>query len=728
MTARWTLCLLIGSLSMVALAPGARADDVPLVEIDTSALNKSLEEVVVIAAKRPQPIREAAASTSVITAADLEAYGWRNWQEAVASLAGFYTTYTGEFTYFGVRGLNQSGDSNTHILMLVDGHTQNELWSNSTYPEGMGLDAAMIDHIEVLRGPASALYGSLGFAAIINIVTKRGTENEWARATVDVSAENLRSMSGGAGLGFRGVLTIGHQFKNGLEFGVDASAFGALGNSYTYPDAIVTNPDGTKTDQLCVQAIPSTCTNGVSNHATDGATGVAVYGHLNFKGFSLKASYQYWDKKIPFGPYQSLFNDTANHYLITRGYVDLGYEVGKPSTVQVQARAYFDSAGYLDDLAYYNDGSDGNPTGRYIFHDEAHPWWTGAEVKGLLEREWKNRLSLAITGGGEFTYFHGDDQSGPVVSAVMPMAVPVTISKDLIFGAAYVQAEAAYARKVLLTLGVRGDFSQIFPSAVSPRAGLVLLPHETVTFKLLYAHGFLRPSWYQAFFRDGMSILDNAQLSPEQVDNYEVVYQQKIGRALTFTGSLFYIHGSDLIDTRTVCVDQTTGATNNLMGDQVCPAGKYTETQRQNTSSFQSEGAEAGLVGRFTQGTRFYLNYSWTHATGDDGTVAFNAPAHLLKGGVAVNAWREHLIVGADASFFTSRRVTIAGTDTTDPYVVVGAHILWRDLPKNFSAMLRVTDLVGTTWFEPSTAEQSAPIFRIPHQGPSLQLRLSYAY
>ena len=194
-------------------------------ELDLFQLDTQIQKVE-IAARREQDQRETAANTVVITAADLEAYGWRDWVEAIQSLAGVYVTAPHEDTYIGIRGVSPKGDFNGRILILVDGHAQNELWAHGGYPDMMGLDAAMIDHIEVLKGPASALYGSLGFLGIINIVTRRGTENDWGRATYEM--QNL--------WGFKGVATVGHRFKNGLEFGLQAQAFGSTGQVFTFPD------------------------------------------------------------------------------------------------------------------------------------------------------------------------------------------------------------------------------------------------------------------------------------------------------------------------------------------------------------------------------------------------------------------------------------------------------------------------------------------------------------
>src|SRR5262249_34309541 len=155
---------------------------------------------------------------------------------------------------------------------------------------------------------------------------------------------------------------------------------------------------------------------------------------------------------------------------------------------------------------------------------------------------------------------------------------------------------------------VRGDVSDIFPSELSPRAGLVLMPSWRGTFKLLYAHGFLHPSWYQTFFHDESAILDNRGLKPERADNYELVYQQSVGDVLTLGSSLFYIHGDQLIEQRSVCV-----AVADAAGSEDCPAGTSPRQQAQNTGSFQSLGGEITLVGRFAGGARFYANYTYAH-------------------------------------------------------------------------------------------------------------------
>jgi len=698
MTGSAKLVLSTVLLSALAAPPALGADDVALPTVEpTAAAMSPLDEVVVLAAKRPQSIREAPAATSVITQADLEAYGWRDFSEAIASLAGFYTMDPRDTTYFGVRGISNPGDVNGRILILVDGHMQNELFSHATYPEMSGLDATLIDHIEVLRGPASALYGSLGFSAIINVVTRRGGERDWGRVAYQM--EDAR--------GFRGVASLGHRWANGLEFGISAQATHFLGRSYDYPERMGTP---------CLSDVPATCATR-SETARDVGTTASIYGHLEYRGFFARASWQWLDKQIPFAPYRTLFN-TPNSYGFERSYVDVGWQGGNPSRVQGMVRGSFDQFAYKDEL-HYADGDTSDT--RYVFRDDARPYWLTLEGKLLLEREWLRLVHFAFTLGGEFTWLRTTSRSW------IEGQEGVRIQRDVLLGAAYAQAEIGYARKLFLTVGLRGDFADQFPNEFSPRVGVVLRPHRTTTLKLLYTHGFIRPSWYAAFFDDNTSILSNPRLRPERADNFELVWQQDLAPEVALTTSLFTIRGQDLIEQTVVCVP----ATPDAPATPDCPDGQSARTQSQNLRAFQSVGVEAGLAARLKYGIRLYGNYTFTRAVNGDGGRPFNSPAHLAKVGISAPVWRRHLVIGTEMRVIGPRLVAeeVPGQSLPTELPVVflmNAHVTWRDLPKGLMATLKVYNLTATQWSEPSTAEDSFPITRIPQTGPTVMLRLSY--
>jgi outer membrane receptor protein involved in Fe transport len=435
-----------------------------------------------------------------------------------------------------------------------------------------------------------------------------------------------------------------------------------------------------------------------------------VFGHLDYRGLSLKASYQTYDKHVPFAPFGSVFNSPINHFLTTRGYVDAGYEGGRPERLQFTVRAFFDVATYGDDLLTPTS------TTTQTFHDEAHPYWGGAELKLLTVQQVKDALRATLTAGGDVTYLHGDQKSGFVGDPN-----PIRIANDVVYGAVYGQAELLLYRRVALTLGLRGDFSSASSSELSPRAGLVLFPWSTGTVKLLYAHGFIHPSWYQVFFNDGTSLVDNRMLGPERADNYELVFQQQLGKPLLLSASGFYIHGQHLIEQQNVCANGTPVQS----GPGACTDQRQ---QFQNTGSFESAGAEVSLTGRLPRGVRLFANYTLAYATDSSNHWALNSPHHLVKAGLSVPVWRDHLLLGAELRFGSARRYDPTSTATTDPFAAVSAHVIWRDLPRGFSLMVKVYDVTAQTWYDPSVTEESSPILRVPHAGPSIVGRLSYEY
>ncbi len=79
-------------------------------------------QVVTSASKYAQAANEAPANVSVVTAADIKAYGWRTLADILGSLPGLYTNYDRSYHTLGARGILRAGDYDTRFLLLIDGH------------------------------------------------------------------------------------------------------------------------------------------------------------------------------------------------------------------------------------------------------------------------------------------------------------------------------------------------------------------------------------------------------------------------------------------------------------------------------------------------------------------------------------------------------------------------------------------------------------------------------
>ena len=90
----------------------------------------SLEELgniqVYSASKHMQSASDAPSSVTVITADEIQKYGYRTLADILESVRGFYITYDRDYSFVGVRGFGRLGDWNSRILLLIDGHRIND--------------------------------------------------------------------------------------------------------------------------------------------------------------------------------------------------------------------------------------------------------------------------------------------------------------------------------------------------------------------------------------------------------------------------------------------------------------------------------------------------------------------------------------------------------------------------------------------------------------------------
>jgi outer membrane cobalamin receptor len=157
----------------------------------------TVDEVVVTAERVRHPVRDVAASVSVLTAADLARTTARTATAALASLPGVFVQKTGAFgrSDIDIRGV---GDRGCRVQVLVDGR-----------PEKMPIYGCVVTHtlplnnverIEVVRGPLSVLYGSDAMAGVVNIVTRRADKPLELGTRLDYGSYNTRHLVASAGL------------------------------------------------------------------------------------------------------------------------------------------------------------------------------------------------------------------------------------------------------------------------------------------------------------------------------------------------------------------------------------------------------------------------------------------------------------------------------------------------------------------------------------------------
>jgi vitamin B12 transporter len=136
-----------------------------------------VDPIVVTAARGAQPLSELLVDLTVISADDIARAGQSSVAELLARQPGVEIATNGgpgSTSAIFLRGANSG-----HTLILIDGVRVGSSTSGTTPIEAIPLD--QIDHIEILRGPASSLYGADALGGVIQIFTKRGDGTSPAR-------------------------------------------------------------------------------------------------------------------------------------------------------------------------------------------------------------------------------------------------------------------------------------------------------------------------------------------------------------------------------------------------------------------------------------------------------------------------------------------------------------------------------------------------------------------
>ncbi len=168
---------------------------------------------VSIATRLEQSQEEAPSVVSVITRTEIERYGWRELADILRALPGFDFANDGT-TLIGVsvRGVwAHEGKA----LVMVDGICVSPLHNANVNYYG-SYPSEMIERVEVIRGPGSAMYGQFADMAVINVITRQVDDGEGGRFTLRGDTLGAGTNAGG------GYLSAASRFPQGGSLSLSA--------------------------------------------------------------------------------------------------------------------------------------------------------------------------------------------------------------------------------------------------------------------------------------------------------------------------------------------------------------------------------------------------------------------------------------------------------------------------------------------------------------------------
>lgn len=314
---RTSFQIVFGLLAILALTAtaGAQQEEKDLSEV-------SLEELsniqVYSASKHMQSASQAPASVTVVTADEIQKYGYRNLADILRSVPGFYVTYDRDYTFVGVRGFGRLGDWNSRILVLIDGHrSNNNVLGQAMLGNEFLVDIDMVERVEIVCGPSSSLYGANAFFAVINVIT---------RTPKQVKDWELSFQTGSFGTN-EGRATYGHEF-NGLGMVLSGTFYNSSGQTLFFPQ--FNNPANN---------------NGITSN-TDYESYKHILTTLTYHGFTLQGLFSTRDKGVPTAYFGAVFNDPARSTLTaistsastTNTRLENGNWTGAPATTRLVCR------------------------------------------------------------------------------------------------------------------------------------------------------------------------------------------------------------------------------------------------------------------------------------------------------------------------------------------------------------------------------------------------------
>jgi outer membrane receptor for ferrienterochelin and colicins len=564
----------------------------------TEALEGLLSEPIVSSAsKQSEGASSAPALSTSLSAEDLRRYGVRTLAEAVDFLAIAVSTSEdlngGEV---GARGVLLTGDHGSHFLVLVDGYPINDpLRGGSTLGVGAGTPLELIDHIEIIVGPGSVLYGSNAMFGVVNVVTKRAKDYEGVRVIVESALPLSVRGAVGAGTTFNlfgqpGEVTTQLEYykQEGPDFFFDAENTGV--DRFTGQPGRNTR-DGGPTGIWGGARVE----NSLYAESPSGLMRVA----LGNTELQLRGSY--YKHATPTGPGD--FDDPASGERETRAAFGLTHHITVSTLLDVSARAY--ASYYKSKSAFIASRGVLCPFGlvtcNYVDQGTAH--WLGLELQSSWDWFRDNRFVTILGADARQRNVQttSDTQNIETGNSLYPAAGGLDKSDVII--AAYAQQTWAIAQPVKLSGGARVDSDPRFSPVVTPRLAASWNAWSGGTLKGSYSKAFRAPSWNETDNSTSRRIKAD-DLQPERVQSFDVNVEHHVGTHRLILGG-FYSRWENLVELTPLSDAEAIDAIRD--GRTAVPFTPGIQlTQYRNTTDVTNYGLNTGFEGSLHTGFFLY--------------------------------------------------------------------------------------------------------------------------
>ena len=491
----------------------ARADDAgpgAAEAVDDLDLVKLLNLEVSTASKTAESVDEAPAVITLVTRREIQSWGCQTVADVLEHTVGFYIIDDHILPNVGVRGMTGGlGAESGVIKVMIDGRS---VAYRTTSGNWLGVELIPLEsiaQIEIIRGPASALYGADAFLGVVNIITLRPDELRPVRARVALASTN------------------GHP----------GATFDAVGGGNAGRLNFMLGVAGESIDRSGLMLPPESPAPTLPSWIGDRRTA----NDLHRRSLGLQARVGYGDERVGqviLSAYAAALErggDFAHWAQLTNG-VDASGIANGTTVALGQLRLNVDTLLHATstlDVAvagtYFQGGvrpADRVEIASDLYYVERRQSYRGADA--TAEGRWfpSPRFNLIV---GTEGVFDREFLGAPTrINRMTLEAVPQQGAADSTINFANLGAYLSSTLKVIdpllkVTGGARYDVHSHYAAQLTGRLALVSRLHRTLVTKLLYGSAFKAPSPYLLYatpLRPG-DVVGNPALKPQRIHTVE---------------------------------------------------------------------------------------------------------------------------------------------------------------------------------------------------------------
>ena len=563
---------------------------------------------VTTASSQAESINEAPVPVTIITAEMIEMLGYnKNLNQILAAyIPGVSVVASSTLDNIAMHGAYSTGQEK--ILIMENGHRLNARSTNLGRTD-YAINTQKIDHIEVLRGPASSLYGNVALTAVVNIITKEGT-----------SINGISSQYGYGSLHtHKADLLAGTHFMN-CDISAWASFYSSAGEDrYISPE---------RDQSLDIYRAVAPATYGsyghINKYADKPSYDVGV--NLKLNDFSLMFSRKSGKKAHQYSMLGQLFNydeyrrydGNKPGYAMDENHADIGYKKSW-GNFSFNASVYGDWYN-IDDYSVASDAmkySAFNEDGTPMKDEDGNPVYT--EWNGAYQIYGWKEMTVGTTMRGDFNYTLGG-MNGNILAGmqyeyfsmydsyaivgqdfdaiqflVRESENPVLSGRENIISF-FLQDKHYFTKKLILNAGLRFDSKYRANgtriNALSPRLAFIYTPRTDFSMKLSYSRSFVDAPYFYRRNTDN-SYLGAEGLKSEYLNAIQFDVLGEIAPIhLSYDVNLFYNKFTDII--------------------YAIPGAKLEDVKYRNSGKLDIIGAEMDVHYNYKR-LRADLTASYTH-------------------------------------------------------------------------------------------------------------------